>query len=166
MVKVNEEIYTEILAQYLAHRGHSVNLTLASHSSEPQASVPACVGHRQCASALLHSKPAGRAPDMWHGLIALNWNFQFCLQLVPLCRQSVWYQPSSSGRKKLFGHGYYFLKCRIKRDQQDVSVKYLVWTFLFICSFMHSQLGVSSWSIWLLSCTECRDSKEGIPVDS
>lgn len=110
--------------------------------------------------------PAGLAPDTWHGLIELNWNFQFCLELVPLCKQTVWYQSSAPGRKRLFGHGYSFLKCRMKRDQQDISVKYLIWTFLFICSFMHSQPGVPSWSIWLLSCTECKDSKEGIPVDS
>lgn len=141
---------------------------LTLHPSKPEASIPACVGHWQLTLALSNHilSPVGLAPDIWHGLIGLNWNFQFCLELVPLCRQSVWYQPSTSGRKRLFGHGYYFLKCRIKRDQQGISVKYFLWTFLFICSFMHSQLGVSSWCIWLLSCTDCRDSKEGIPVDS
>lgn len=113
-----------------------------------------------------HSKPCWTCPRHMTWLTRLNCSFQFCLQLVPLCRHSVWYQPSTYGRKRLFGHGYYFLKCRIKPEQQDISVKYLLWTVLFICSFMNSQLGVSSGSIWLLSCTECRDSKEGIPVDS
>lgn len=142
---------------------------LTFHPSKPEVSVSACVGHWQLTLTLSNHilSPLGLAPDIWHGLIGLNWNFQFRLELVALCiTQSVWYQPSTSGRKRLFGREFYFLKCRIKQDQQDISVKYLVCTFLFICSFMHSQPGVPSWSIWLLSCTECRDSKEGIPVDS